>query len=349
MAKLAQRKVFISHVSSETELAQVLKRHLIHDFRDLDVFVSSDGKSIQAGDNWFEELRKALKNAKVEIVLCSLESIGRPWVNFEAGAGWILRIRVIPVCHSGMRPNELPLPLNLLQTIEASQPNGLQRLYDSIAEVLGVPAPAAAFDAMAAEISELEEKYKQAKQDLERIEHPLILCASSEQYSGMDFDLDVAVLEETFPRQVVVERKLTSQRLSELLGRQRFDIVHLAIAVDTKSGELQFTPSNADPQDLDTMSAGRFAERLRDSPTRLVVLATCHSIFLADETANVTNVIATKTEVSGKEVAKWGRSFYRYLAQGDSLYKAYKLTDEKSPMKLFRWRDVAFAPRIQQA
>src|SRR5436853_4915577 len=105
-AKRAQRKVFISHVSSETELAQVLKRHLIRDFPDLDVFVSSDGKSIQAGDNWLDELRKALRNAKVVIVLCSLESIGRPWVNFEAGAGWIQRrIQVIPVCHSGMRPN----------------------------------------------------------------------------------------------------------------------------------------------------------------------------------------------------------------------------------------------------
>jgi hypothetical protein len=347
MAKLKKGKVFISHISSETEVAQVLKKHLTRDFPNLDVFVSSDGKSIQAGKNWLDELTIALKNAQVEIVLCSRESLGRPWVNFEAGAGWIQpEVRVIPVCHSGMTPSELPLPLNLLQTVEASQPSGLQFLYGAVATAVKIPTPAAAFDEMAAEISDLEKKL--AEHGLERIELPRILCASSEQYSGLDFNLDVTVLEDAFPQQVIVERKLTSQRLRELLGRQHFDIVHLATFVDSENGDLRFSPANADPKDMDKMSATRFADRLRDSQTRLVVLATCSSFYLGYEVAHVANIIATTTVVSGKEVAKWGRSFYRFLAQGESLYKAYDLADENSLMKLIRQKDVAFAPKIQQ-
>jgi len=99
-------KLFISHISKETELAQMLKKYVARDFLNIwDIFVSSDGSSILGGDRWLDELSEALKGAKVEIVLCSKESITRPWVNFEAGAGWIRNIAIVPVCHSGMKPD----------------------------------------------------------------------------------------------------------------------------------------------------------------------------------------------------------------------------------------------------
>ena len=96
---MAKPKIFISHISKETELAQVLKKHLAKDFLNfLDIFVSSDGQTIQAGGKWLDEVSHALEDAQIEIVLCSKESVLRPWVNFEAGAGWIRNIRVIPIC-----------------------------------------------------------------------------------------------------------------------------------------------------------------------------------------------------------------------------------------------------------
>ena len=126
---MPRKKIFISHITSETELAQSLKKHLEDHFRGLlDIFVSSDRATIQAGSKWLDEVNKALKSADLQIILCSKESVGRPWVNFEAGAVWLRGIPVIPLCHSGVGPNDLPMPLVTLEGIECSQPEGLQKL-----------------------------------------------------------------------------------------------------------------------------------------------------------------------------------------------------------------------------
>jgi TIR domain-containing protein len=136
---MSRKRVFISHISSETELAQSLKKHLERHFLDLlEIFVSSDRETIQAGSKWLEEVDKALKSGDLQIVLCSKESVGQPLVNFEAGAVWLRGIPVIPLCHSGVRPNDLPVPLGMLEGIECGQSEGLQKLYDAIARNLSV-------------------------------------------------------------------------------------------------------------------------------------------------------------------------------------------------------------------
>ena len=205
------KRIFISHISSETELAQHLKQRLEKHFLGLlDIFVSSDRETIQAGSKWLEEVDKALKSADLQIILCSKESVGRPWVNFEAGAVWLRGIPVIPLCHSGMRPNDLPVPLGMLQGLECSQPDGLQKLYDAIAAKLGVDVPEVDFHKLVVELKDLEEKYIQMREDPEVIENPRILCAASEQYAQLGFNRDVAVLEKSFPQRVEVETKLTA-------------------------------------------------------------------------------------------------------------------------------------------
>ena len=46
----AKRSVFISHVHTETDIAQWLKAHLVRDFLGmLDIYVSSDRLTIEAG------------------------------------------------------------------------------------------------------------------------------------------------------------------------------------------------------------------------------------------------------------------------------------------------------------
>jgi len=354
---MARPKVFISHVSNETQLAQILKRHLAKDFLNFfDIFVSSDGKTIKAGSKWLEKLGQALEEAQIEIILCSKESVGQPWVNFEAGAGWIRGIQVIPICHSGLKPDELPVPLSMLQAVNANQSNGLQSLYEAIAETYGMQAPMADFEAIAAEIRELENKYKQAAQALERIEHPRILCAASEQYSQIGFDLDVAVLERAFPQQVIIERKLTAKLLRDLLTDERFDIVHLVLAVDYDNGDLIFSP--IDPAThksvttkVDKMSADGFAALIGESQTRLVFLATCNALFLAVEVARVANMIATNKEITGEAAAEWEECFYDLLAKGCSLYKAYDLTKLQisTPMRLIHLKDIAFAYELKRS
>jgi hypothetical protein len=353
---MAKPKVFISHISKETELAQVLKKQLTKDFLNfLDIFVSSDGTSIQAGGKWLDELNKALKEAQIEIILCSKESVGRPWVNFEAGAGWVRGIQVIPVCHSGMKPIDLPVPLSMLQAIEVNKPEGLQLLYEAIAKQIDMQAPAADFTAIADTVRNIEKKFRQAEQAIERIENPSVLCAASQQYAQPEFgfDMDVEVLKKAFPRKLIIERKVTARRLRELLTTERFDIIHLVLAVDGETGDLLFSPVNhIDKQPntfkVDRMSAEGFANLVIEAQTRLIVLATCNALSLAVEVARITNIIGTSIEITGEAAAEWGECFYDLLAKGYPLNKAFDLTKANIsvPMRLIRHKDTAFAPEF---
>jgi len=83
--------VFISHITQETKLATLIQEHIEETFiGQIEVFVSSDGKSIQPGTRWLNTISANLQAAEVMLVLCSTSSIKRPWINFEAGAAWVM-------------------------------------------------------------------------------------------------------------------------------------------------------------------------------------------------------------------------------------------------------------------
>ena len=152
--------IFISHISEEAELAAILKKHLIKDFLGLfNVFVSSDTVSISAGSKWLEGIETALRNAKAELVICSKVSIKRPWINFEAGAGWMRNIPIVPICHSGLRLRDLSAPLNYLQGIEAGKESGIEQIYKLLAGTLNVDKPAINTKEIVDEVKAFEEKY----------------------------------------------------------------------------------------------------------------------------------------------------------------------------------------------
>lgn len=153
-------KVFISHITEEKQLADVIKTRIQGDFLGmLDVFVSSDQISIAVGNKWLNDVDDALKSAQVELILCSKDSVSRPWINFEAGAGWVKGIPVVPVCHTGMRPVDLPIPLNMLQAVEASSPMGWDRIYRLLATKLGSAVPAADFADLVDRVKAFEHEY----------------------------------------------------------------------------------------------------------------------------------------------------------------------------------------------
>jgi hypothetical protein len=108
--------IFLSHETAEAGIAKVLKNALEKAFLGtVEVFVSSDPRSLPAGTKWLDTVTARLRQAKAMLVLASPRSVQRPWVNFEAGAAWIRDIPVIPLCHSGMTPSTLPQPLQALQ------------------------------------------------------------------------------------------------------------------------------------------------------------------------------------------------------------------------------------------
>ena len=115
------------------------------------VFVSSDTESIAAGEEWLKSLEQALDDCAVFLILCSPQSIKRPWINFEAGAAWIRKIPIVPICHAGLTPRDLPMPLSLRQAISLGDPQGISRLYTRIAEIIGCRIPPRNFGELASE------------------------------------------------------------------------------------------------------------------------------------------------------------------------------------------------------
>ncbi len=152
--------VFISHITEEKELAVKVKELIETSFLGMiEVFVSSDEHSISLGQKWLDNITKALKTCSIEIILCSHNSITRPWINFEAGAGWIRDIPVIPLCHSGLTPSKLPMPLNLLQAATANEVSSLKLLFPVLAQALGSKTPEVDYETFTKAVKELEKKY----------------------------------------------------------------------------------------------------------------------------------------------------------------------------------------------
>jgi hypothetical protein len=154
--------VFLSHSSEEYQLAVLLKDRLERKFLNLiNIFVSTDPKSIELGSKWLDRLTESLQTCAAMVILCSEYSVKLPWINFEAGAAWVRGIPVIPICHTDIRPVSLPLPLNMLQGIEANRPEDLQKLYGRLASALGPTtiAPDDNFEDFATSIRVFEEEY----------------------------------------------------------------------------------------------------------------------------------------------------------------------------------------------
>jgi L-histidine Nalpha-methyltransferase len=166
--------IFISHISDESELADVLKDAISKDFLGIArVFVSSDLESIQAGQLWLNEIEQRLEGAAAVVVFCSPKSISRPWINFEAGAAWLHKKPIVPVCYNGLTLGQLPMPMSLLQGIVATDPVGLRRLYMRIAEKVDASIlPNRDFAELAARLRALERPPPPGRTDADSAHDP---------------------------------------------------------------------------------------------------------------------------------------------------------------------------------
>jgi hypothetical protein len=158
------KRIFVSHISEEGEIAALLKKAIEDDFLGLvSLFASSDIGSIVAGEDWLAAVQGAMNEASAVMVLCSHASIQRPWVQFELGAAWARQVPIIPICHSGMSAAELPMPLSRREAIELNAPTGFERLYQAVAQIIGldrIPTPDNLTD-LQQRISHLEQRFQQ--------------------------------------------------------------------------------------------------------------------------------------------------------------------------------------------
>jgi hypothetical protein len=191
--------IFLSHITVESRLADLIKRHLVRDFIGLvEVFESSDRLSIPAGAKWLTEVMEGLQRANLHLILCSQDATSRPWIQFEAGAAHLRQIPIVPLCHGGLTCAQLPVPLSEYEGIQASEPEGLVALYRAIANALGSSVPEIDFHAFVSEVNAFEAEYTKEKdltaskvpfeRVVERIRDPKALCISSPQFATLGFE-----------------------------------------------------------------------------------------------------------------------------------------------------------------
>ncbi|MBI4471359.1 MAG: toll/interleukin-1 receptor domain-containing protein [Acidobacteria bacterium] len=140
--------IFISHIGEEREIAFALKRWLKVAFGDdLKVFVSSDYESIRSGADWHGQIIGTVKNSRAVIVLCSSDSITRPWINYEAGLGdgtdWdvseVGSTYVVPTVIRGLLKGALGPPLSRKQLRDLQDINDATALFKDLSTFLKLP------------------------------------------------------------------------------------------------------------------------------------------------------------------------------------------------------------------
>lgn len=126
--------VFISHAAPDADVARALQGWIEEIFLGgIRVFASSDGKSISPGEDWRGVVEDNLRQAGVVLVVCTGSSLSRPWVGFEAGAGWMNNAKVVPLCYHEIEVENLPLPFSARQGLDLGDDQHLARLLDLLA------------------------------------------------------------------------------------------------------------------------------------------------------------------------------------------------------------------------
>lgn len=159
-----KRSIFISHIAQEKDIALALQKFLKRLYLgSFNVFVSSDSNSIELGDSWQNVVFDSIQTCDLMLVLCSPVSITRPWIPFEAGAGWSRKIPVIPVCHSGLTPGELPLPFSTLQGCVLSEEKSVQQILARISKLFDLEIPELDSSTFIESIKDMEQGEKVSK------------------------------------------------------------------------------------------------------------------------------------------------------------------------------------------
>jgi hypothetical protein len=137
--------VFVSHAHEDAEFATALKDWLERNLNDrmdvIDVFVSSNERSLPPGTEWPRKIRDNLKNAFICICIVSPHSFDSRWLYFESGATYIKGIPVVPICWGGVKKEEIKPPLYFFQALEMPSKAAEKSLMKLVAETAKLKPP----------------------------------------------------------------------------------------------------------------------------------------------------------------------------------------------------------------
>ena len=349
---MSQISVFLSHISCEASLADIVERQVTRDFIGLAKVFMSTQASILVGSKWLDEVTSALNAAHLHVVLASPDSVERKWINFEAGAAHVRNVPIVPLCHSGLTPAQLPVPLSESEGLVLSDEKGFERFYAAIAAALGSKVPEVDFAAYTREVVAFERRYEEQRQlataappgkaGVETVRDARALCISSPQFNQLGLENQIELVLEAFPSTVDHQRQFDSASVRKSLSEERFDIVHLAAFVCPRSGDVYF--SDVDPQsgrptpqaEGDVIPAADFVALLRAARTRLAVITSGDSLELATALTATCHVVGARDMISARMAAAWVGAFYRRLSAG-TLSEAldYAINVSGAPMRLY--------------
>lgn len=128
--------VFFSHSARDADsLCRLKQRFTELTGSAFEVFLSSDGQSIQPGNNWVSSVEDALNEAKLMFTFLTPSSIGSSWLYFESGVAYARHIKVVPVGLLGVDVAKIPPPLSLLQGFNATDHHSLNNVIATVNRV----------------------------------------------------------------------------------------------------------------------------------------------------------------------------------------------------------------------
>jgi hypothetical protein len=133
------RTVFVSYVIEDTPVAFAVQQFIASTLKLTDVSLSSDRAQAFAGVDWLGKIKATVRTADVVVLMLSERSVHRPWVNFEAGAAWVMDRAIIPCCYGNMSKKNLPQPYSGIQALDLK--TEADYLLDSVCHHLHIPAP----------------------------------------------------------------------------------------------------------------------------------------------------------------------------------------------------------------
>jgi len=329
MRPMPQPTVFVGCSTEHLETARALKRCLA---RHADVKVWDEGV-LELNESTFVGLMNAASEFDFAVFVFDADDaarirklsvrIVRDNVLFEFGlfAGRMGRGRVFWMSARGARRTHLPTDLAGITHLDYEKPSSpaATALEDGLRQVSA---------RLVAEMSRLGPR---TDRTIETIDFSRILCVASSEYSAPKFAEDIEAIQRNVPRESIESgHGVEANRLFEYLSSNRWDIIHLAMHVDSESGDLIIPSSNgaSGTTTNNRLPAAGVENLIEKSHARLVVIVTCDSLVLGARLARKTNVIAGHNRIDARAALTWSGVFYKFLAQGCPLSEAFNRAQE---------------------
>ncbi|MHA1732633.1 MAG: toll/interleukin-1 receptor domain-containing protein [Promethearchaeota archaeon] len=124
--------IFISYAETNRKLASELKEALETPLATGESpFCFMAAMDIKAGDIWEEKIRQAIISSKKIVVLVTPDSIRRPWILMEIGAGWVLQKPLIAALQQ-VDPTEIEHPLSKYQAGTINSPSEFTKFVSEV-------------------------------------------------------------------------------------------------------------------------------------------------------------------------------------------------------------------------